>query len=40
MDAAHLSRIESVALKDVWGHEAADFTPWLAQSENPRTPWE
>ena len=27
MDAANLSRIESVPLKDVWGHEAADFTP-------------
>ena len=34
MDTANLNRIESVPLKDVWGHEAADFTPWLAQAEN------
>lgn len=31
---AQLSRLERVALRDAWRHEAGDFTPWLAKSEN------
>ncbi len=27
-----LGVIERVALKDVWPHEAQDFTPWLADN--------
>ena len=30
-DLARLTRID---LRDVWGHEATDFTNWLAQQEN------
>jgi hypothetical protein len=29
-----LGRVESVALRQVWPHEANDFTPWLAEAEN------
>lgn len=29
-----LSKINKVPLRDVWGHEALDFTNWLAQKEN------
>ena len=29
-----LGRLERVALRDVWRYEDADFTPWLAKSEN------
>jgi hypothetical protein len=31
---AELGRLEPVPLREVWPHEANDFTPWLAQSEN------
>jgi hypothetical protein len=30
----NLSKLNEVELRDVWGHEAADFTNWLAQQEN------
>lgn len=29
-----LSKLQEVDLRDVWGHEAIDFTNWLAQQEN------
>src|SRR6267143_5357689 len=29
-----LGRLERIDLRDIWTSEAADFTPWLAQSEN------
>ncbi len=29
-----LSKLEKVALREVWKHEALDFTNWLAKPEN------
>lgn len=29
-----LARLVPVAVRDYWGHEALEFTPWLAQREN------
>ena len=31
-----LARLESVDIRDVWKHEAKDFTQWLAKPENLR----
>ena len=30
----NLSRIEKVNPRDIWKHEALDFTRWLASEEN------
>jgi hypothetical protein len=29
-----LGKLERVALRDEWKHEASDFTPWLAEADN------
>ncbi|MDD2934019.1 MAG: DUF4268 domain-containing protein [Methylotenera sp.] len=29
-----LSKLERVPLREAWKHEASDFTPWLAETEN------
>jgi len=30
----NLSKLERVPLRDAWKHEASDFTPWLAETDN------
>lgn len=30
----NLGKIEQVPVKEVWSHEALDFTPWLSEEEN------
>ncbi len=30
----NLSKLNKIALREVWGHEATDFTSWLAEPEN------
>jgi len=30
----NLSKLKEVPLREVWGHEAADFSQWLSQQEN------
>lgn len=29
-----LSKLERVPLREAWKHEANDFTPWLAETDN------
>ena len=31
---SELGRLERINLKDIWAHEAQDFTPWLAEETN------
>ena len=33
----NLSKLERVPLREAWKHEANDFTPWLADSDNLNT---
>lgn len=37
MTAKKLSKLKRVPLRKAWEHEAADFTPWLAEEENLNT---
>ena len=30
----NLSKLERVPLRDAWKHEAGEFTPWLAETDN------
>ena len=30
----NLGKLEKVQLRDLWSHEAIDFTNWLAKQEN------
>ena len=30
----NLSKLERVPLRDAWKHEANEFTPWLAETDN------
>lgn len=32
-----LSKLQRVPLREAWKHEASDFTPWLAETENLNT---
>ena len=34
MATKELGRIKEVPLREVWNHEAYDFSSWLAQEEN------
>jgi len=34
MSSTKLGRLEVVGLREIWKHEALDFTPWLAKEEN------
>lgn len=34
MPQVQLGKIERIPVRDVWRHEALDFTKWLAQEEN------
>jgi hypothetical protein len=33
-NSIQLGTLESIRVRDVWGHEALDFTPWLAEKSN------
>ena len=32
MQTPQLGRLHNVQLRTIWPHEAADFTPWLAEN--------
>ena len=34
MSSTTLSKLQRVPLREVWKHEAAEFTPWLAEQDN------